>query len=166
MSFESTDPRSSKQNETSEPPTMDEMDELDPEARGRKRFETARKVVLLAEDDAELRCLIADALRKDDCMVVELANGQELLDELACLRDAQLWPSLVVSDIRMPGVDGLHVLQQLRAWGCTSPVILITAFAFEGTLTEARAFGAAVIFSKPFDLRDLRIAARCFLRAD
>jgi len=123
---------------------------------------TVGGLVLLAEDDSELRALMADALRGDGFTVVELAGGVELLEELQRLRDAGLGPSLVVSDIRMPGLDGLRVLRRLRDWSCMAPVILVTAFAFEETLTDARGLGAAIVLSKPFGMRDLRVAANCF----
>jgi CheY-like chemotaxis protein len=124
--------------------------------------ESVHRLVLLAEDDPDLRELMAGALRGDGYTVIELGNGLELLEELQRLRASDLAPDLVVSDIRMPGLGGLQTLSRLREWSCMAPVILVTAFAFEETLTNARALGAAIVLNKPFCMSDLRIAANCF----
>lgn len=115
--------------------------------------------VLLAEDDAALRRLLADKLRKDGYVVEEAESGLELLTRLGIQRGAF---DLVISDIRMPGVSGLEVLEGLRngyepgSWAI--PVILITAFGDPETHAEAARLGA-VIFDKPFDVDDLRTCA-------
>jgi len=113
--------------------------------------------VLLAEDDTDMRKLIAGSLRAQGYVVTECPNGIQLLDRLA----AFLLPAepdvfdLVIADIRMPGVTGLEVLQGLS--GCTSapPVVLVTAFGDEQTHASAERAGAAAVFDKPFEMTDL-----------
>lgn len=112
--------------------------------------------VVLAEDDAEMRTLVAHALRDDGATVEELATGRELLDRiLAALDRTASMPDVIVSDIRMPGASGLEVLRELRRRGCDVPVVLLTGFADDAVQEEVRAIPHARLFDKPFDLDDL-----------
>jgi DNA-binding response OmpR family regulator len=116
--------------------------------------------ILLAEDDAAMRTLVAGTLRRDGHLVRELRNGGELLSELAneLLHERSLeMADLIVSDVKMPGVTGIEVLAGLRHAHWATPFILITAFGDAATHAEAHRLGAAV-FDKPFDLDDLRTA--------
>jgi CheY-like chemotaxis protein len=120
--------------------------------------------VLLAEDDPELRWLIARALRNRGFDVLEVADGSDLLDQvgLALLETYELDSiDLIVSDVRMPGWSGLEVLAGLTSAGCETPVVLITAFGDPEVHAAARRLGAAALLDKPFDLDDLcNLAAR------
>ena len=114
---------------------------------------------LVAEDDDDMRRLVVGALRAEGLDVVALRNGEELLNYmesrvLGGRRDPPI--GLVISDVRMHGVTGLEILAALRAFGWTTPVILITAFGDAGLHAEARRLGALAVLDKPFDLRDLR----------
>jgi CheY-like chemotaxis protein len=110
--------------------------------------------VLLADDDRGLRVLLAAVLEQERCEVTSVANGVELLRALA----GQAWAGydLVISDVHMPGVDGLQALAHLREAGSKVPVILITALGGRDFEEQARALGAAASLEKPFDLVDLR----------
>jgi CheY-like chemotaxis protein len=117
--------------------------------------------VLLAEDDSELRALLASALRGDGYDVVEAEDGAELFGEIATgmLRPGRpLAPDIVISDIRMPGKSGLEVVAGMRQDDWATPVILITGFGDPQTRAEAARLGVAAIFDKPFDVDDLRTA--------
>lgn len=117
--------------------------------------------VVVADDDYELRTLIASVLRRDGYAVTEVADGYELQKFLAARRlDRPDRPvDLVISDLRMPGRSGLDVLASLRSddWG--TPFILMTAFSNANMQNEANRLGAAAVFSKPFELDDLRTIA-------
>lgn len=121
--------------------------------------DNARPRVLLADDDRELRGLLAAALRKDCYDVTEARDGRELLQCLATDRlrgnDSPAF-DLVISDIRMPGRSGIEVLAGLRMTDWATPFILTTAFGTEETHEEARRLGAVAVFDKPFDVDDLR----------
>lgn len=115
--------------------------------------------VLLAEDDFELRELLACVLRADGHEVVEACDGNELwalLGESAA--DARAPFSLVVSDVRMPGMTAFDVLSQLQCALSETPVILITAFGDQTTHLRAQRLGASRVLDKPFDFDDLREA--------
>jgi DNA-binding response OmpR family regulator len=115
--------------------------------------------IVVAEDDGEMRALIAGGLRRGGFEVVELGNGWQLLE---CLARNHLNPDdpeqvvdLVISDVRMPGKSGLDVLAGLRWADWPVPVILITAFGDRHTHAEARRLGAIAVFDKPFAVCDL-----------
>lgn len=117
--------------------------------------------VLVAEDDAEMRALLVEALRGDGFEVLEARHGSELMQLLAARLDegGELrMLDLLVSDVRMPGWSGLDVLQALREVHARIPVILITAFGAAELHARAREYGACVMFDKPFDVDDLRTA--------
>jgi CheY-like chemotaxis protein len=115
--------------------------------------------VLVAEDDTDTREALVEALRLDGYEVIEAHNGWELLQYLAT-QDAQTEPTsqvdLVISDIRMPGKNGLDVLAGLRCANGATPFILITGFSDLQIHAEARRLGAAAVLAKPFALEQLR----------
>ena len=118
--------------------------------------------ILLAEDDDEMRRLLADALRDEGYVVEEARDGNELMARVrsAVLSgDGRAPVDLVISDIRMPGCSGLDVLRSLRDEDWSVPVILITAFGDEETHRTARQNGATMVLDKPFEMGDLCAAA-------
>ncbi len=111
--------------------------------------------VLVAEDDFEMRRLVAATLRRERYDVTEAANGIQLLDQLEAAA-AQGWRfAAIVSDVRMPLLSGMDVLAILRAAAEEIPVILITAFGDGETHAEAHELGAVGILDKPFDMSAL-----------
>ena len=128
----------------------------DPEAR---QEEPARRPrIAVADDSAEMRALIAQALRADGYDVVESGDGHQLVRLLEPVDPEQHATSvdLVVSDLRMPELSGLDVLGALHDRELRTPFILITAFGDEDTHREARDLGAAAVLDKPFDIDRLR----------
>jgi len=127
------------------------------------RIATVRRpCVVLAEDDREMRMLVATTLRRGGWDVLEAGDGMDLLDCVAWLIESRDdWAeSVLVSDIRMPELGGLEVLARLRGLGWTGGIILITAFGDEATHTRARELGATMVIDKPFDLDALCDAIR------
>lgn len=132
-----------------------------------------RARVLVAEDDLELRRMLSALLSADGYEVIEVADGRELLRYMTSLSgrsgsgsdgDGQALepmdmrvPDLIISDICMPQVDGLSVLEQLRNADVGTPVVLMTAFANESICEQADELGAVTLLSKPFELDDLRM---------
>ena len=116
--------------------------------------------VLVAEDDPDMRRLVAAVLRGAGHRVVEATDGMQILDRI----ESTIWSArphlfdVIVTDVHMPGLSGLDVLAALRCTRWTTPVILITAFGDEETRSEARALGAIDILDKPFNPDNLKIA--------
>jgi DNA-binding response OmpR family regulator len=121
-----------------------------------------RPCVVLAEDDREMRMLVATTLRRAGWDVLEAGDGIDLLDCIGWVIEARDdWADCVlVSDIRMPGLNGLEALERLRAIGWSGGTILITAFGDEATHARARELGAVVVLDKPFELDALCEAIR------
>ena len=126
-----------------------------------------RARVVVADDDTEFRRLLAWALRRDGHDVIEIADGSDLLDFVGASLsrpDGPLPADLVISDVRMPGYNGLDVLASLRDADWSTPVILITAFGNTTTHDEGQRLGAVAVLDKPFDVDELRALVRSILR--
>jgi DNA-binding NtrC family response regulator len=121
-----------------------------------------RTRILLADDDDAMRALLAGALRRAGVDVVEACGGAELLERLAggLTSEPPLRFDLIISDVRMPGCDGLYILASLRHLSIETPVILITAFGTSATHAAAAHLGAFALLDKPFDVDDLMTLVR------
>jgi DNA-binding response OmpR family regulator len=132
-----------------------------PEASGTAELEPSRSParLLLAEDDFELRELLACVLRADGHEVIEARDGNELWELLSAQSAGESGAfALVVSDVRMPGLTAFDVLGKLQRAVAETPVILITAFGDQTTHLRALRLGASRVFDKPFDCDELRDA--------
>lgn len=121
--------------------------------------------ILLAEDDDELRHIIANMLRSSGFYVTEVNNGADLLGHLhgylqpESNHDAERY-DLIISDIRMPGIFGSAVAEGGYTCDHFPPIILITAFADREAVASAKRNGVRALLSKPFDMEHLRDLAR------
>src|SRR3954470_22039760 len=108
--------------------------------------------VLLVEDAPFLRYAFGRLLRMHGFEVMEANDGREALE---CLSDFR--PQLVVTDLMMPVMDGVELIQRLRSDPKTAdlPVLAITADASEQTESRAREAGAVDFVTKPIDLPTL-----------
>jgi len=115
--------------------------------------------VLLADDDSQMRYVLAHHLRKWGYAVVEARDGHHLDAMIEALildtPDHRPHVDVVLTDVRMPGPSGMQALARLHAHRVELPIILMTAFGDPDLHTEARLLGAAAVFDKPFDLDDL-----------
>ena len=108
------------------------------------------KTILIVDDEPDIRELLAFEFELLDFKILEAENGKRAL-ELAKSNHVDV----VMSDIRMPGGDGVSLLKGLRAIDPFSPpVILVTGFA-DITIPQAFDAGADAIFMKPFGLSEL-----------
>ena len=114
--------------------------------------------ILLGEDDHEMRKLLAWSLQLKGYEVVECQDGDQLMKHLGLSRphgnaqDQTGRFDLVISDVRMPGVTGLHVLESARLFKEVPPIILITAFPDQSVLDRAERLGAVATLEKPFEI--------------
>lgn len=117
------------------------------------------RTVLVADDDDDMRALMVATLKRDGYRVVEAKDGGELLERL---RDASDETGerfdIVVTDVRMPRLSGLGVLQELKRARMHLPVIVVTVFGDDSMHIVARRLGAIGVLHKPFDVDDFRTA--------
>jgi len=114
-------------------------------------------VVLIAEDDREMRSLLCDELCDLGVSIGEAADGDEALRSVL---DAP--PSLILTDLRMPA-GGLDYLSRLRTFAPGVPIILLTSFGDSKTKADALAIGVEAYFDKPVRLSELRGTVRRLL---
>ena len=122
--------------------------------------------ILLAEDDEEMRVLLAMKLRKEGYRVFECTNGLSLLDMLSpyFLPDEEHENfDLIISDVRMPGITGMEILMGADELGDFPPIILITAFGDKDIHMQAERLGAAALLDKPFDIDEMLIKVAAIL---
>ena len=108
--------------------------------------------ILLAEDDEIMRISVQDRLLREGWHVDAATNGQEAIDFLE-----QKTYHLILSDIRMPGLDGLDILEHASSNSPFTDVFMMTAYGGIEDGIECLKKGAADYIRKPFDMDDLII---------
>jgi DNA-binding NtrC family response regulator len=104
-------------------------------------------------------------LRRSGFDVIESSSGYETLEWLGRSLIDEPPIDLVISDVRMPGYDGLNILASLRQADSRTPVILIAAFGSTTVHAAAARLGAFATVDKPLDVGHLMILARSAVRA-
>lgn len=103
--------------------------------------------VWVIDDDRSIRWVLERALTKADMDVTSFSNGVGIMESLQ--RDL---PDVIVSDVRMPGIDGLDLLRQVTSAHPDLPVIIMTAHSDLDSAVSAFDGGAFEYLPKPFDL--------------
>ncbi len=111
------------------------------------------KRILAVDDEHNMRRLLEISLRQAGYQALTAANGKEALETL---KTEQV--DLVVSDLHMPGMNGLELLKQMRTDHDGIPFIMVTAQGEINTAVEAMKLGAADYILRPFDLEVLEVA--------
>ena len=113
--------------------------------------------VLVADDSSVVRALYVACLERAGYEVVHCGNGREALQMVM-----NYMPDAVLSDISMPELDGVQLIEEIRALDddmlAAIPVVLITAWDDDDERARANKVGAAKILLKPVDAKDLREA--------
>jgi DNA-binding response OmpR family regulator len=114
--------------------------------------ENGRPLVLIADDDADIRELVGFRLECAGCKVIRAADGEEAL-RLA----GEKPPDICVLDVMMPKLDGLGVTRALRRLSATEsvPVLLLTARAADDDIARGMEAGADGYLRKPFSPQEL-----------
>ncbi|GIU78595.1 MAG: acetoacetate metabolism regulatory protein AtoC [Bryobacteraceae bacterium] len=111
--------------------------------------------ILIVDDDASLRQVMSMQLEEMGYRALAASSGDEALHVLGTETVA-----LVITDYRMPGMNGLELLEKIRSDYPLLPVIMITAFGSIGNAVEAIKAGAFDYISKPIDFDQLAIVVR------
>ena len=119
-----------------------------------------QKIILLVEDNPDDEILTMRALKKNNILnkVVVVRDGVEALDYLFCTglyseRDKNCHIQVVLLDLKLPKINGLEVLQQIRADKTTRllPVVILTSSSEEQDMIESYGLGANSYIRKPVD---------------
>lgn len=114
----------------------------------------SRPRVLLAEDDDDLRQVLARTLERGGFEVCAVPNGSELLDRIALCMLGERWepmPDVIVTDVRLPAFNGLSLMEGLRHEGFSVPVVVMTAFGDDSVRARVAHLGHASYLDKPFE---------------
>jgi CheY-like chemotaxis protein len=107
--------------------------------------------VLIADDDAAIRGLLATILGTSECSVDLVSNGQDAIRAFAdCEYD------LVITDLDMPRIDGKELTQTIRQYNTSVPVVILTGCADPDAVSvELKEVGVSKVISKPFQVSEI-----------
>jgi len=117
------------------------------------------RTILVVEDDAGIRVVLADTLTSQGYHVVTADNGKKGL-ELA----QKLKPDLIILDVMLPLMDGFEICRRLRKEGIISPVMMLTVKDEEVDKVLGLELGADDYVTKPFSLKELSARVKALLR--
>ena len=125
-------------------------------------METTAPLILVVEDDDDIRELVAFSLEDEGYIVKQAADGllgQQMAESLR--------PDLIVLDLMLPGLDGLSVCRNLHAFQADGPpisILMLTARGEEMDRIIGLEYGADDYVVKPFNIRELMLRVRAILR--
>lgn len=102
--------------------------------------------ILVIDDEVDMLMLLRMIIEDNTDFGVETTNNAS--EALRILRETPF--DLVISDLKMPGIDGLELFREIKDIDPRLPVIIITAYASEASAEEAARLGAANFITKPF----------------
>src|SRR5690606_24888005 len=122
--------------------------------------------ILVVDDEANARTALAEILKDEGYSVETAADGFKALPKL---RDFS--PDVVLTDLKMPGMDGLELIGKVREFDAEIGVVIMTAFGAVDTAVQAMQKGAADYLTKPLNANELlivlqRTLERCQLRRE
>lgn len=106
--------------------------------------------VLIVDDEPSVRQTLSEWMRNQNFHVLEAEGGRQAM-EMIRRRD----PDLVISDVVMPGMDGIQLLRQTRAVKMEVPFLMISGYPSHATAVDIMKLGASDYLPKPFSLEEL-----------
>jgi len=115
-----------------------------------------QRVVLVVDDNPAVRDMVSWALELDGYEPAEACEGQEALEWMRNAAHEGRYPSVILLDLAMPGMDGDAFLERLHSkWEPSRPKPLIVIITARAGTPDASTMGVAQILAKPFHVRDL-----------
>jgi DNA-binding NtrC family response regulator len=116
--------------------------------------------ILVVDDEAPVRDLLEDLFKKEDCLPVTCASGDEALEKLK-----QEVFDVVLLDIKLSGTSGLEVLKNIREKHANLPVIMITGFGFDEELIDkSKQFGCSGYIGKNMPIAEIIVTFKQFVK--
>ncbi len=113
------------------------------------------KHILLAEDEEQVRYSLTAILKKAGYNVTAAGNGREALEKITQLKADSDLPDLLLTDIKMPEMSGIELMDALEKQGIPVPVFAITGYGDKETVVELLRRGCRDYIDKPFDPKEL-----------
>ena len=110
----------------------------------------SKSTVLVVDDQPGIRRLLMEVLTEEGYIVYTAANGYEGVQKAKDLK-----PTLILMDMKMPGMDGIETLRELKYLNQADKVIMMTAYGELGLVNIAKELGAYAYVTKPFDIIEL-----------
>jgi len=116
--------------------------------------------ILVVDDEEPVRDLLEDLFKKEDCLSIGCASGEEALSILK----EEIF-DVVLLDIKLPGISGLEVLKEIRQKYTNLPVVMITGFGFdEELLSKSKQLGCCGYIGKNMPVAQIIITFMQFVK--
>ena len=122
--------------------------------------------MLVVDDDGDIRLALEMLLQYEGFEVWTSKDGEEALQRIEAERSKGRSPAAVLTDLKMPRLDGIGLLERVRALESPPPVILISGHGDVATAVEAMQKGAANFLEKPLDENRVRVTLKAALREE
>ncbi|MDG5787346.1 response regulator [Evansella sp. AB-P1] len=116
------------------------------------------KKLLIVDDQFGIRVLLNEVFEKDGYKTLQASNGKQALKIVE-----EDEPDLILLDMKIPGMDGLEILREIKKMGAKAEVIMMTAYGELEMINEAMQLGALTHFAKPFDIDEVRDEVKNYL---
>jgi len=120
-----------------------------------KKLKSDQKNILVVDDDMSVRTIFSSILRKEGYRVTAVKDGYEAIKAI----DEESF-DLALVDLRMPGLDGIEVLEKIKSRRPQTRVIIYTGYGSVTTAVEAMRKGAADYLNKPFSPNELKAGVK------
>ena len=118
-----------------------------------------KNITILIAEDEESNFLLLQTILKRQCKVLHAMTGKELL-EIYKKEHADL----ILMDIKMPEMNGIDALKEIRKFDKDIPIIMQSAYAFENDMEAARQAGSNEFMTKPINIKEFKSMITRFLR--
>jgi len=115
--------------------------------------------ILVIDDDENIRRMLSKSLEADDYAVETALNGEEALDILETENF-----SLIMLDLKLPGRDGVEILEEIRERNINTPVLIITGFGSIESAVKVMKLGAIDYLEKPFNPEQIKAQVKDIIR--
>lgn len=115
----------------------------------------APKHILLAEDEHYVRLSLSAILKKAGYEVTTVEDGREALEQIMAARQSRRTVDLLLTDIRMPGISGVELIDELEKLNIVIPILVITGYGDKELVIQLMRKGCADYIDKPFDPEEL-----------
>lgn len=117
-----------------------------------------KNITILIAEDEESNFLLLKTILKKHCNILHAKTGKELLE---IYKDQHA--DLILMDIKMPEMNGIDALKEIRKFDTKIPVIMQSAYAFENDMESARQAGSNGFVTKPINIKELKAVLSSFL---